>query len=311
MPLTMRLYREEEDYWRIRAFLREVFEANGRRELSWQAYRFDYWRCHGLSNLGQGQLERDVFLWEATGGALAAVLNREEPGHAYLQVHPVHGTPELEEEMIEVAERRLAVHWKDGRRRLWVWTQQAHADRQAILARRGYRPACEAGYDRRRPISAPIDDAPLPPGYTIRALGEGAELLERCYASGLAFHDGDIQVAAENRADVTWYRNIQNAPLYRRDLDIVAVAPDGAIASFCTIWFDDVTRTGAFEPVATAPAHRKRGLGKAVLCEGLRRLRRMGATDAFVGSYELAAHALYSSAGFTEYELTQPWVQEW
>jgi len=44
------------------------------------------------------------------------------------------------------------------------------------------------------------------------------------------------------------------------------------ITAFCTIWFDDVTRSAYFEPVATVPAHQRRGLGKAVITEGLRRL---------------------------------------
>jgi predicted N-acetyltransferase YhbS len=107
-----------------------------------------------------------------------------------------------------------------------------------------------------------------------------------------------------------WYSNIQRAPLYRRDLDVVAVAPGGEFASFCTVWFDDVTRTGAFEPVGTAPAHQQRGVGKAVMCEGLRRLKRMGATMAYVGSFSAHAHALYASVGFTDYDLCEPWVKE-
>jgi hypothetical protein len=32
-----------------------------------------------------------------------------------------------------------------------------------------------------------------------------------------------------------WYRDVQRAPLYRRDLDLVAVAPDGELAAFCTL----------------------------------------------------------------------------
>ena len=103
-------------------------------------------------------------------------------------------------------------------------------------------------------------------------------------------------------------RNVQAAPLYRRDLDLVAVAPDGELAAFCTVWFDDVTRTAAFEPVGTHPAHQRRGLGRAVMAEGLRRAARLGATLCAVGSYSEAAGALYASLGFTEYDLSEPWV---
>ena len=152
---------------------------------------------------------------------------------------------------------------------------------------------------------------PVPPGYTIRSLGDGLELLERCYASGLGFHSGDIQVAVDNRNDPTWYRNIQTAALYRRDLDLVTIAPDGAIAAFSTIWFDDVTRSAYFEPVATVPSHQRQGLGKALMTEGLCRLQRMGATTAFVSGYSQRANALYQSVMGPEHELYEPWVREW
>jgi GNAT superfamily N-acetyltransferase len=141
-------------------------------------------------------------------------------------------------------------------------------------------------------------------------MGDGAELLERCYTSGLAFHPDDPAYAHDNRADVTWYRNIQKAPLYRRDLDIVAVAPDGAVASFCTVWFDDITLTAACEPVATSPAHQKKGLAVACIHEGLRRAREMGATKGFVGSSSEAGHKCYASAGFTDYRVSRQWLKE-
>lgn len=307
----MRRYEAEDDYWQIRDFLRQVFRLNDRRELSWQAYRFDYWRWHGIENMGHGRLEEDVFLWETADGRIAAVLNREGPGNAFLQVHPGLRTQELEEEMLVVAEEHLAIPGPTGQQKLSVWANEHDDLRQDILTRRGYTKGDEPEYQQRRSLEAPILKGPPAPGYTVRALGDGAELLERCYASGLAFHPDEIRHAVKNREDVSWYRNIQNAPLYRRDLDIVAIAPDGAVASFCTVWFDDVTRTGAFEPVGTAPAHQRRGLGKAVMCEGLRRLKRMGATLAYVGSYAPPAHALYASVGFTEVDLSEPWEKEW
>ena len=100
----MRRYRDEDDYWQIREFLSEVFLLNGRRELSWQVARFDYWRWHGIENLEQGPLEEDVFIWETAQGHMAAVLNAEGRGEAFLQVHPRLRTQELEEEMVALAE---------------------------------------------------------------------------------------------------------------------------------------------------------------------------------------------------------------
>ena len=73
--LQMRLYQGESDYWQIRDFLRRIFLLNQRRELSWQAERFDYWRWHGVENMGHGCLERDVFIWQDNEGNIGAVLN--------------------------------------------------------------------------------------------------------------------------------------------------------------------------------------------------------------------------------------------
>ena len=309
MKLTPRAYRDEEDYWRIRQFLREVLLLNERHEWSWPVARLDYWRWHGVENLEHLRLEEVVFLWETLNGQLAAVVNPEGKGEAHLQVDPRLRTPELEEEMLAVAEGHLASPDSEGRLKLCVWATDRDDLRRDILARRGYAKSGWPEHLRRRTLAEPILEALPPPGYAVRALGEGAELLERCYASGLAFHEGDIQIAADNRADVSWYRNIQNAPLYRRDLDIVVIASDGAVVSFCTIWFDDVTRTAHFEPVGTVPAHQRRGLARAALCEGLHRLKRSGATMAYVGGYSPAANALYASVGFAEYGLREPWVK--
>jgi ribosomal protein S18 acetylase RimI-like enzyme len=63
--------------------------------------------------------------------------------------------------------------------------------------------------------------------------------------------------------------------------------------------------------VGTHPDHQRRGLGKAVMAEGLRRAQRLGATLASVSSYSPAAHALYASAGFTDVELSEPWQRAW
>ena len=306
MTLTLRKYKDDDDYWRIRDFLRQVFLLNDRRELSWQVARFDYWRWHGILNMNDSSLE-DVSIWEADEGQIAAVLNPEGLGEAHFSIHPAFYTPGMAAEMVLAAEQSLAVTQAQGGKKLTAWVNEHQAFLKDALVQRGFTQSGYAETMHYRSLDAPILDAPPANGYSVRSLGDGLELLERCYASGLAFHEDDIHTARDNRDHPHWYRNIQTAPLYRRDLDIVAIALDGAVASFCTIWFDDHTRSAYFEPVATVPTHQRRGLGKAVMCEGLRRLKRMGATQAFVGSYSPEAHALYASVGFTEYDLLEAW----
>ena len=88
MPLTMRNYRNEEDCWHIREFLRQLTLLNDRREFSWHVSRWDYWIWFGNPHIGKMQLEEKVFLWEAENGQIAAVLNPEDRGSVFLQIHP-------------------------------------------------------------------------------------------------------------------------------------------------------------------------------------------------------------------------------
>jgi mycothiol synthase len=248
---------------------------------------------------------------EGEGAIVAFAMPDGGLGEAHLCVHPILRTPELEFEMLELAEDRLSTRAGNGRRRLRVWAPETDSLRKAILESRGYARNGLPERKWRRALGDDISEAPVAPGYAIRPLGDGLELVERCYASGLAFHEGDLAIASRDRDDVSWYRNIQNAPLYRRDLDLAAIAPDGSIGAFCGIWFDDATRSACFEPVATVPAHRRRGLQRSLMIEGLRRLKRMGALFATVGGYSPEANALYRSVMGDDLELYESWDREW
>jgi mycothiol synthase len=61
-----------------------------------------------------------VFIRETSNGRIKAVLNPEGPGNVFLQVHPGLRTPELEDEMLVVAEKHLTIPGANGQRRLHV-----------------------------------------------------------------------------------------------------------------------------------------------------------------------------------------------
>ena len=306
--LVMRPYQTEDDYWRIRAFLREVMLLNGLLEKSWSVARLDYWRWHVALNCQERDSIADVtFMWETDTGRIAAVLNPEGEGDAHLQIHPEIVDPALEEEMIEVAEAHLAAN-HDGRQVVTVWTDDQNIARLELLKRRGYARGKWVEYKWRRDLDAPVPDAPIPCGYRVRPLGGVDELPGRSWASWRGFHPDEPD---EKYEGWEWYHNIQRCPLYRRDLDIVAVAPTGEIASLCTLWYDDVTRSACIEPVATVPEHQRLGLARAVISEGLRRVQRMGAIRAFVAGYEPGPNALYSSVMSAQHDRSESWVKQW
>ena len=158
---------------------------------------------------------------------------------------------------------------------------------------------------RRRSLGKPIPEFGLPPGYAIRSLNptDRADLEKRAAVANSAFgitrHTADtIQV-------------LQQAPTYRPELDLVAVGPDGTLTAYCVVWHDGANGIGMFGPVGTDPAHWRRGLGKALMGEGLKRLEALGATMAYVDcDLDEAANRLYESAGFTDYDRVYHWQKE-
>jgi GNAT superfamily N-acetyltransferase len=306
MSLTLRPYRNEYDYFKIREFLCTTLLIHDRKQINWPLYRWDYWRWHVNANIFQFRLEENVFLWETDDNALAAVLHPDGRGEAFLQIHPRHRTAALVDEMLALAEKKFPAPAADGKNKLHLWAHERDEILKTALTARGYTQTDAAEHQRWQLLDHPLAEVPLAAGYTLRSLGSDAELPARSWASWRAFHPDEPD---ENYKGWDWYRNVQRAPIYRRDLDLVAVASDGEIAAFTTVWYDEATKTGAFEPVGTQPQHQRKGLAKALLTEGLRRLQKTGAVMAYVSSYEPAAHAAYASVGFKQFDLSGMWIK--
>jgi len=156
-----------------------------------------------------------------------------------------------------------------------------------------------------RSLDEPIPELSLPAGYSIRHVRGEEDLHQRITVHREAF-------APYTSVTPDKYRAIMNAPTYQPELDLVVVAPDGSFASFCIVWYDERNQFGVFEPVGCHPQHRRRGLTKALICEGLRRLKRLGATLASVGSedHNVASNALYESLGFRTLDYDYLWKKK-
>jgi len=309
MNLAQQTYRGEEDFWEIRQFLRDVFLWNDRSQFSWTAARLDYWRWHVIANCGAEPIETGTFLWRTGKGQLVSVLNREDPGHVYLQIDPRFRTSELETEMFDLAEEKLwAIGPSTGRPVVVTGVLEGDTLRESILRERGYEPHPEGqAYDRYRDLTLPIPEVTIPEGYVIRAMALD-DIPSRSWASWRAFHPDDPD---EDYAGHDWLTSFMKAPMYRRDLDLIAVDQTGSVAAFCTIWYDDVTRSGYYEPVGTVPEHQRRGLCTALLHEGMHRLAERGAIHACIGGGGAAnpiAEGVYARAATYE-ESYIPWVK--
>lgn len=310
MKLKQRPYRTESDYWMIREFLRDVYLQNDRREFSWSVAPLDYWRWHGIANLDEGPLEECVLLWETRDNQIAAVLNGLGRGRARFQIDPRFRTRDLEVEMISMAEDRFsAISLRSRRRMLSVVLRDGDTLREEILVQRGYQPKAGSQlFDRYRDLTCPISESSSPKGYIIRPMAL-EDIPSRSWASWRAFHPSEPD---EDYQGESWYVNLMKAPLYRRDLDLVATDDTGAIAAFATVWYDDVTRSGYFEPVGTVPEHKRKGLCTALLQEGMRRLAERGGTRATIGGggeSNPAAERVYSKVFGDNRDSYVTWVR--
>jgi ribosomal protein S18 acetylase RimI-like enzyme len=99
---------------------------------------------------------------------------------------------------------------------------------------------------------------------------------------------------------VAEYAGFRASPAYPHGWDLLLRDTDGRAAACCIAWPDPVSRAGTFEPVATHPDMHRRGFGRALLLEGLRRFAAAGMTYAIVGVDvdNPGAEALYCSVGF-------------
>ena len=107
------------------------------------------------------------------------------------------------------------------------------------------------------------------------------------------------------------YAYFMRLPGYERELDVVAVAADGAIAAYVNGWIDPVNKIGDFGPVGARPAYRRQGLTRAVLLEGLRRMQARGMEQVCVstGVSNMPAQRLYESVGFRIVNKTLDYVK--
>ncbi len=177
-----------------------------------------------------------------------------------------------------------------------VWVAEDDEALTALLAARGYtvEPA-DYLWNLERPLAGALPMPGLPEGFTLRPVAGEAEAAPRALAAHAAF--GSRQPAD---AYVEKYRRFMRSPVYAEALDLVAAAPDGAVAAFAIAWADAASGVGLFEPVGTHPRFQRQGLGRAVLLEGLRRMQAAGLRTATVcvESANQAALRLYQSVDF-------------
>lgn len=279
---------EEQDFLRIRDFITHSIQKLGKPNC-WMIDRWEFLFYYGeLRNKNLPNWLNEIGIWEDSEGRIFAVACTDD--EAFFLLDTFEPSIELIEILINYAEEHLS-HEKDGKKVVSLSIPDYLIEMATTAASMGY--VLRDGYESI--ISIPIDNTfkvELPAGFILQC---GLEVSDEQKALGhiMAF---DYAAKLED-ASLTkmHYGNLKNAPDYRPDLDLYITTQQGDVAAFCTLWYDPVNQIATFEPVGTHKNYRFKGLGKAVMYEGLNRLRALDVSKAYVG----ATQPFYEKIGFT------------
>jgi GNAT superfamily N-acetyltransferase len=285
-----------DDYNRVRDFLIELDSHNyhfGRWDWMIMSLSAEWADPEGIEKIG---------IWEDDKKIVAITTYDTTLGSAFLLIKK--GYENLKEEMLINAKTNLA---KDGEFRILIL--DGDPEMQNIAMDNGFYPTQDKECDAVFPIELKRIKYDLPKGFKITSFNEEFDL----YKYGQALWKGfNHEIKEEGPFSFYWekhsedYKKAWNRPNVDLNLKIFVEAPNGDFVSHCGMWYDKKLKSALVEPVATEPAYRKRGLGKAAVLEGIKRCGELGATRAFVGS----SQQFYYNIGFRPYATSTWWKEK-
>lgn len=255
--------------------------------------------------------EQDLRLWEEADKLIGfGQLGIPESGEVVdgflrYRIHPEVRGGELEQTIFAWAEERLReVAQERGLKAKLLSSSRDDKEYFIDILKRNGLSVERCFLHLSRSLAEAIPEPRFPQGFTMRTVS-----WEKDAAAWVDLHNQSF-IDHWNYHPLTlesykhWWNN---DPDYRPELDLVAVAEDGTLASccFCGIYPDDNVRTGRQEGwvgiLGTRRGFRRLGLARAMLLSGLHQLKAAGMNTAKIGvdaDNPLGARQLYESVGF-------------
>jgi mycothiol synthase len=255
--------------------------------------------AHWMSNEKRGKdLDKYYWLYEEDNEllAFAELLPVKSPGYTLI-VHPQHRGGDLEGALLQHCETEMWQRMQDeGSKETTISISVARCDKNRIhcLTALEYHLTKRESMMRRRSLLEPIPTSVLPEGFSIRSIAGEHEAALLAEVHNSAFTP---KWTAES------YLGVMRSPSFKVENELVVVAPDGRFAAFLVYWLDPLSNSGLFEPVGCHEEFRQRGLTKALMLEGMKRMINAGMTTALVGNKigNEAASRLYESLGLQKF----------
>jgi ribosomal protein S18 acetylase RimI-like enzyme len=302
MKIVSRRYNRDEDFTLIMSFLSRTY-ADTQSYQNWFPDRFENSHERWIN---------DIRIWEQTDDStsppkvkIIALANPESKNHYFIQIDPPYSF--IEQEIIEWIEKQCLEKKQDSNKSetLKIISVKGNKPRENLLIKLGYQKEEIAGFIRVRPLDLSIPEFLCPNGFRIRNVKDSSDytqlaaLIRLIFGHGEWFNTGILEEIAESS-------------FYKKELDLVAVEPNGKIVSFCTFRMDPVSKITNLEPMGTHPDYRRLGLAKALIAEGLKRTMMYKPSLFYIGgaANTPAANQLYESTGYTEKIAEISWVKK-
>ncbi|MDR3598355.1 GNAT family N-acetyltransferase [Clostridium sp.] len=293
MSIRFRNYTKQagitEDYHKVRNF----FIKLGYAEFTYT--RWDWMATHGyLDKHAVGK----IGVWEEDEQIVGVATFDCQLGKAFCVALPEYAF--LKKEMLLYAKDNLSM---DGE--FAVVIADTDLKFQDIAANLGFRATEQKENDAIFYLDKTSMEYELPEGFHITTMKDTYDLYQYGRVLWKGFNhelngEGEFKASEEKE-------KLGNEEMIRPNVDlnlkVAVVAPDGNFAAYCGMWYDPEAGYAVIEPVAADPDYRKMGLGKAAVLEGIRRVGKLGAKTAIVGSMQ----QFYYSIGLRPYRTSTIW----
>ena len=269
-------------------------DANALTDFRFPIHPGDF--VHRLSSGLRGEnAEKYNFLYEDDGELIALLFAaNKKDGLFEVLIRPQRRTAELENTLLEWTEQNQQAQFPTDNLEFVMEVASYDTLRREILTQRGYQIEEQPYYNSTgRALNIPIPESTLPDGFSIRGTTEAD--VEQLYAVHMS--------AFTSKWTAEEYLRTMRTPGFDPARELVVVTPDGQLAAFLVYWPDPISKSGLFEPVGCAKEFQRRGLTRALMYEGMRRMIAAGMDYARVLHALGADHPMpgpfYKALGFT------------
>jgi len=249
---------------------------------------FDWWVDH------DDPRHPDHFSTWIQGDDGFVVIDTADPGEINVFTRP--GVDRMP--LVRWAQRRLGGGGEVG------WISDDDFELTSALSADGYAPVyAYRAYEW--DLTGDLPSPRLAKGWQLREVSGESEADNRRSASHAAFES-----TMDPAMHLQRYLDFMRSPSYVAEHDLVAVSPEGTIASFMVWWADEGSGVAQIEPFGTHPAYHRQGSGRALLYHGLAQMKEAGMTLCRVCTDDdRPATRFYEGVGFKDMRRLRWWAQ--